>query len=96
MKQLLKTLILTTIFFICSCSAHQAINVEESNPITIQCQDPRPQLCTQEYAPVCAEKLTGIYCITTPCPSTEQLTYATGCTACADKKVMAYHLGACK
>jgi len=60
-----------------------------------ECTDPRPEICTMEYNPVCASVDNGIRCITTPCPSTDWKTYATGCTACADKNVYAYKPGAC-
>ncbi len=60
-----------------------------------QCTEPRPQICTREYRPVCATKDTGIRCVTTPCPSTEKSTYATGCVACSDPKVHGYEMGAC-
>ena len=77
-----------------------AINViKQGKPATVRnqkCTNPRPQICTREYRPVCATKDTGVRCITTPCQSTEEITYATGCTACADPKVSHYRLGKCK
>ncbi len=66
-------------------------------PITsIKCKPPRPQVCTKEYRPVCATRDNGVRCIITPCQSTEQITYSTGCTACADPRVYSYRQGACK
>lgn len=62
----------------------------------VACVEPRPQVCTREYNPVCAEVDTGVRCITTPCPSSENKTYPTGCTACADKKVLGYSSGSCE
>ena len=59
------------------------------------CESPRPQICTREYNPVCAVKDTGVRCVTTPCPSAEEVTYATGCTACSDSKVIKHRPGAC-
>jgi hypothetical protein len=59
------------------------------------CESPRPQICTREYNPVCAVRDTGVRCVTTPCPSAEEATYATGCTACADPKVLRHRPGAC-
>lgn len=52
-------------------------------PIT-ECTEPRPQICTMEYDPVCG-KLNG----TTK-------TYASGCTACSDPRVSGYTPGACE
>ncbi len=60
------------------------------------CTDPRREMCTREYRPVCADVDTGIRCIKAPCPSTEKKTYSNACTACADKKVMGHRPGACK
>lgn len=61
----------------------------------VACEDPRPDACTKEYNPVCASVDNGIRCITQPCPSEDRKTYATGCTACADKNVYGYTPGAC-
>ncbi len=69
---------------------------EENNPLTVSCKDPRPEICTQEYVPVCATKDTGVRCVTTPCPSTEKVTYPNACSACADKKVYSHVLGTCE
>ena len=64
-------------------------------PKSVACTEPRPQACTMEYAPVCATRDTGVRCITAPCPSSEQKTYSTGCTACSDAKVSSWVQGAC-
>jgi hypothetical protein len=50
----------------------------------IICEDPRPQICTREYDPVCAVLQDG-----------SVKTYATGCTSCSDTKVEGYKKGAC-
>ena len=60
------------------------------------CEDPRPQICTREYLPVCGHKDTGIRCVTMPCPSFELQTYGNACTACSDPQVLAYQPGACE
>ena len=62
----------------------------------IKCKDPRPEVCTREFRPVCAKKDNGIRCVTTPCPSTDDVTYSNACTACSDPDVIAYKPdGAC-
>lgn len=43
------------------------------------CTEPRPQICTHEYLPVCAKFQDGSH-----------KTYATGCTACSDPRVVGY------
>jgi hypothetical protein len=55
-----------------------------SPSLITQCTDPRPQVCTMEYAPVCAVLSAG--------GSRE---YASACNACADDKVTGYAGGAC-
>mgnify|MGYP000387994100 CR=1 FL=1 len=64
-------------------------------PVT-ECHEPRSPRCTREYAPVCATRDTNMQCVTTPCPATEDVTYANGCSACADTSVRHYRLGACE
>ncbi len=59
------------------------------------CPEQRPQVCTLDFRPVCATRDTGVRCVTAPCPSSEQKTYANGCSACADSKVLSYTQGAC-
>ena len=49
------------------------------------CHDPRPQICTMEYMPVCGQTKAG-----------ELKTYASGCTACAEKMVEKYRKKACE
>jgi Family of unknown function (DUF5329) len=43
------------------------------------CKNPRPQICTMEYLPVCAQLDQG-----------KIKTYASACSACADKNVKSY------
>jgi hypothetical protein len=59
------------------------------------CSDPRPEACTMDYNPVCADKDNGIRCIQAPCPSTDKVTYGNGCSACGDKAVYGYVPGEC-
>jgi hypothetical protein len=64
-------------------------------PVPTACADPRPQTCTMDYRPVCATRDTGVRCITTPCPSTEQKTFSNACSACSDPKVIRHVPGEC-
>ncbi len=50
----------------------------------ILCEEPRPQICTREYNPVCGTLQDG---------STK--TGSTGCTSCSDPDVVGYKMGAC-
>ncbi len=49
------------------------------------CQEPRPQVCTMDYRPVCAELKEG-----------GSKTYSNGCGSCTDPKVVGYRDGACE
>ena len=62
----------------------------------ITCKDPRPEICTKEYRPVCAEVDTGLRCVKAPCASKDHKTYSNACTACADHKVFGYRFGTCR
>ena len=68
---------------------------KEEKKAPVMCTDPRPQVCTAIYAPVCATRDTGVRCVTTPCPSSEQVTKASSCSACSDPKVISYVDGEC-
>ena len=50
-----------------------------------RCTEPRPQICTREYRPVCAQLQDGRF-----------KTFPTGCTACTDPDVAGFVDGACK
>lgn len=59
----------------------------ETKSDTVQCTEPRPEVCTMDYTPVCALR-TG--------SGTEQWkTYANACTACSDAAVTGYRANAC-
>ena len=49
------------------------------------CKEPRPEMCTQDYRPVCAKL-----------GDESMKTYSNGCTACTDPKVVGYYQGACE
>jgi len=53
--------------------------------VTQECEEPRPQVCTMDYRPVCASLTDGGI-----------KTYANGCTACGDAAVSSWIEGACE
>ena len=55
-----------------------------AQPGQVTCTDPRPQMCTRDYRPVCGTKRDG----------TRQ-TYGNGCGACADAAVVTHVPGPC-
>jgi len=48
------------------------------------CEEPRPQVCTMDYRPVCANLADG-----------GVKTYSNGCSACGDAAVSSWTEGAC-
>ena len=54
-------------------------NPPSQDPAATQCTDPRPEVCTMEYLPVCARLADG-----------SQATYASACSACADPAVVSH------
>lgn len=77
--------------------SEQGGTAEEPEPTGdfIFCTSPRPEICTQQYSPVCGTVDTGIRCVTEPCPSEEQVTFTNGCIACSNSSVSGYYLGSC-
>jgi hypothetical protein len=61
----------------------------------VACATPRPQVCTREYRPVCAQVDSGKRCVTVPCDSAVSQTRGNACDACADPKVVGYTPGGC-
>ena len=57
---------------------------QSPDPMATPCTDPRPELCTMEYAPACAELASG-----------DRREYASACNACADTAVTGYVSGPC-
>jgi hypothetical protein len=66
-----------------------AIGCESSDVNTaeelIACPEIRPEVCTQEYDPVCALRKDGSY-----------KTYSNGCSSCSDTEVVGYMADACE
>ncbi|MGI0117158.1 hypothetical protein [Zooshikella sp. RANM57] len=62
----------------------------------VACPETRPEACTRHYQPVCAERDTGVRCVTTPCDeAVEWVQKSNSCEACADGKVYGYYPGEC-
>ena len=70
--KLLSILLLTTIT---ACT----VNPEQKNNNIVSCKDPRPQICTMDYNPIC-----GFI------SENQTKTFSNGCTACSDAKVISY------
>lgn len=59
----------------------------------VACKNPRPEICYEVYAPVCAVRETKMRCIVAPCAATEQISYPNDCNACADPQVIGFASG---
>ncbi len=76
---------LTVVALVLWLSACNGTTTPDSSSVEgIQCVDPRPQVCTMEYNPVCAVVSDGI-----------SKQYSSPCNACADDAVKNYLAGAC-
>lgn len=58
---------------------------------TTICKEPRPQMCTMEYNPVCGWYNESINCFAYPCAGE----YGNACSACGDSKVSRVTKGPC-
>ena len=81
---LLVSLSLLSVSCATSYDEKNEINNEPGALDLILCEEPRPQVCTREYNPVCGTLQDG---------STK--TGSTGCTSCSDHEVMGYKMGVC-
>lgn len=77
-------LVLVVVLSGIGCSSNRA-SIPASNYALTPCTEPRPEICTREYIPVCGQRENG-----------EWKTYSTACTACSDTRVLGYKPEACK
>ena len=83
------------LLYLQGCAGTDPLPAAELPAGLAQCVDPRPELCTQDYRPVCGLRDTGVRCVTTPCESTERVTYGNACAACSNPGVVGYSEGMC-
>lgn len=68
------------------CASTTETSDDQFNSVELtQCTEPRPEICTMEYDPVCATHKDG-----------SRKTYSTGCTACSHKEVIGYNPEECE
>jgi hypothetical protein len=77
---LLSLLILTLLLGGCATSTPDTENVAKLEG----CEEPRPQVCTMDYRPVCASLVGG-----------DWKTFSNGCSACTDSNAEGWREGAC-
>ena len=68
----------------CSSSPDGSEDATEKVPVTA-CAEPRPEVCTMEYIPVCGHRYDG-----------ERKTYPNACSACSDPDVAGRDPGPCE
>lgn len=92
---LMKSLVLgSLITLLAACAAGPSQAPENSG--FASCPEPRPEMCTQEYRPVCGHIDTQLACASPPCSLVKHRSYSNPCQACSDPSVMAYELGSCE
>ena len=82
MRRILLALLL--VFPAAPVTAEQSQPGQTPAPGQVTCTSPRPQMCTQEYQPVCATRSDGT-----------RRTYSNGCMACTDANVVSHVPGPC-
>jgi len=65
------------------CTTYASVSTQQIGAANV-CTDPRPEICTMEYRPVCAT-LTDA----------SVKTFASGCSACSDAQVASWVEGEC-
>ena len=76
------TLMLPVLSFSGGMSEEEEIKIEADGLIV--CPEPRPQICTMDYVPVCAQLQDGSFKV-----------YSNGCSSCSDPAVVGYREGEC-
>ena len=68
----------------CIPGSNNTSGISSSEDGFITCGEIRPEICTMEYVPVCAELDDG-----------SRKTYSNACSACSDKNVVGYQANSC-
>ncbi|MFV0477923.1 MAG: hypothetical protein ACK5ME_08820 [Parahaliea sp.] len=80
---MLRAFVLSTILLLCACGNQQP---SVAKPLSDNaCDEPRPQVCTMEYNPVCGVISDG-----------QRQSYSSPCNACAHDEVTSFEPGRCE
>lgn len=85
-KIVLRFFFLMVFVMLSSCVIYSK-SAETAKPVKrdmIACENPRPEMCTRDFRPVCSLSEDGVY-----------KTYAAFCNACMNKQVKSYYKGVC-
>lgn len=77
------TVVLTALT-LTACSTGTSSQSKLPSPELQPCTDPRPDMCTMDYNPVCGQDSDGV-----------NKTYSNACGACSDRSVVGYFQGEC-
>jgi hypothetical protein len=69
----------------CITNSNSTSSSSEPTVKFVRCEKPRPEICTQDYVPVCGELIDG-----------SQKTYSNACSACSNINVIKYQLNSCQ
>ncbi len=79
-------IVLLTGYTAVACAQSSALEESvSSRPVLATCEEPRPQLCTMQFDPVCGLTADNQY-----------KTYSNACSACSDASVSGHNPGACE
>ena len=82
---LIKKLVgLVVLSIVVACNATPEQPISEMPDVSKLCKEPRPQMCTMIYQPVCGVDQKGQF-----------KTYSSGCNACSHVEVAGFNEGAC-
>jgi hypothetical protein len=80
-----KSLVFSLATLLCGCNAASSKEPPVALAGMTACKDPRPQVCTMQYDPVCAQDASGVL-----------TTKSNGCRACTSPEVLGYVGGSCE
>ena len=78
-----KVFVVVLVLALSACKKQDIQPVESTEAVNL-CKDPRPEMCTRDYRPVCAYLSDG-----------SRKEYSNGCTACSDGNVRSWVDGRC-
>ena len=79
-------IVLLTGYTAVACAQSPAVEeTVSSQPVLVACEEPRPQVCTMQFDPVCGFTVNNQY-----------KTYSNACSACSDASVSGHSPGACE
>ncbi len=80
----MKQKILLSILFAIVALLNACASITSQPGVDQVCTEPRPEICTMNYLPVCGVRIGQM-----------SKTYSNGCSACSDSEVVGYSMGEC-